>query len=317
MPALDLEASSFDELLDLHFGRETKEESPDLAAACQHVLQSGGKRLRPRFLEAASMTGPEPMMPAIGRAAVAVEMFHCASLAHDDVIDDAALRHGKETVSMRRGAIAAALTGGWLFGRSAEIIAACGAGAALRFATAAARVCDGQMLEVCDLFDPGRTEERYFQAIGGKTATLFELSAALGAELASAESAVVETAAECGWSFGIAFQILDDVSDLLESAATTGKQSGKDLLQGVHTLPVIHALEEAPELQGVLAAGVSPDSLPIVLDGIRRTTGVARALRGARSHADIARAQASTLPEGDRLEVLIDEALTAPLAGLS
>jgi heptaprenyl diphosphate synthase len=309
MSALNLEARSFDQLLGLHFSGDT-EESPELSAACEHVLRSGGKRLRPRFLEAASAAGPEPMAPEVGRAAVAVEMFHCASLAHDDVIDDAALRRGKETVSARRGAVAAALTGGWLFGRSAEVVAGCGGGAALRFAAAAARVCDGQMLEVCDLFDPDRTEERYFEAIGGKTAILFELSAALGAELASAESGVVETAAECGWSFGVAFQILDDVGDLIESAATTGKQPGKDLLQGVHTLPVIYALEEAPGLQDVLAAGVSPDSLPIVLDGIRRTAGVARALRSARSHADIAKSQASTLPDGDRLEALIDEALS-------
>lgn len=315
MPALNREASSFDQVLGLHVGGEMKE-SPELAAACEHVLRSGGKRLRPRFVEAAAMAGPEPMAPAAGRAAVAVEMFHCASLAHDDVIDDAALRRGKETVSVRRGAIAAALTGGWLFGRSAEIAAGCGVNAALSFASAAVRVCDGQMLEVCDLFDPDRTEQRYFQAIGGKTAILFELSAALGAELASAPRAVVETAAECGWSFGIAFQIFDDVSDLLESAATTGKQPGKDLLQGVNTLPVIYALEEAPELRDALAAGVSPDSLPIVLEGIRRTAGVTRALSGARSHADVARSQAATLPNGDRLEALIDEALAVPLAGL-
>jgi heptaprenyl diphosphate synthase len=310
MPSLNLEVKFFDELLDLHSEGKVNE-SPDLAAACQHVLRSGGKRLRPSFLEAASSSGPEPTAPAVGRAAVAVEMFHCASLAHDDVIDDAAVRRGKETVSVRQGAIAAALAGGWLFGRSAEIVAGCSAGAALRFASAAARVCDGQMLEVCDLFDPSRTEERYFQAIGGKTATLFELSAALGAELASADLAVVEMAAECGWAFGIAFQILDDVNDLLESAATTGKQPGKDLLQGVHTLPVIYALEEAPELGDALAAGVSPDSLPIVLNGIRGTTGIACSLRSAKSHADIARSRAAALPDGDQLEALIEEALAS------
>jgi heptaprenyl diphosphate synthase len=316
MPALDLKARSFEEGLDLHFGEEMKE-SPELAAACEQVLRSGGKRLRPRFLEAASMVGPEPMAPAVGRAAAAVEMFHCASLAHDDVIDDATLRRGKETVSVRRGAITAALTGGWLFGRSAEIVAGCGASAAQRFGAAASRVCDGQMLEVCDLFDPSRTEERYFQAIGGKTATLFELSAALGAELASAEPAAVEASAECGWSFGLAFQILDDVNDLLESATSTGKQPGKDLLQGVHTLPLIYALEEAPGLRDALAVGISPDSLPIVLNGIRETTGVARALQSAKDHVDVARSQASALPGGDRLEALIDEALSSPPAGLS
>jgi len=315
MPALDTETRSFERLSSLHLAKEMRE-SPDLAAACEHILRSGGKRLRPRFVEAASMAGPDPMAPAVGRAAVAVEMFHCASLAHDDVIDDAAFRRGKETVSVRRGAIAAALTGGWLFGRSAMIAADCSASAALRFSAAAARVCDGQMLEICDLFDPGRTEERYFEAIGGKTATVFELSAALGAELASAHSAAVESAAECGWAFGIAFQILDDISDLLESASTTGKQAGKDLLQGVYTLPVIYALEEAPELETVLAVGASSDSLSVVLHSIRRTNGFARALDSAKVYTDLARSQASTMTHGERLEDLINQALVVPLARL-
>ncbi len=312
MSALSLETRSFEELLGLHCEGEAQA-SPELIGASRQVLESGGKRLRPRFLEAASRSGPEPLAPTVLQAAVAVEMFHCASLAHDDVIDNATVRRGEETVSVSQGAITAALAGGWLFGRSAEIVAGCGAGAALRFASAAVRVCEGQMREVCELFDPGRKEEGYFQAIQGKTATLFELSVALGAELASANSAVVKTGAECGRSFGIAFQILDDVNDLLGSAGDTGKQPGKDLLQGVHTLPVIYALEEAPELQDVLAAGVSPESLPIMVDRILGTAGIDRALRSARSHADIARSRASALPHGDRLEWLIDEAL----AGLS
>src|SRR6185295_17479186 len=174
MAAMDIETRPFDQLLTFHLDGESRE-SPDLAAACEHILRGGGKRLRPRLLEAAAMAGPEPTAPAVGNAAVAVELFHCASLAHDDVIDDADVRHGKETVGARRGPKIAALTGGWLFGRSAAIIAECGDAAAQRFSAGAARVCDGQMLEVCDLFDPCRSEERYFQAIGGKTAALFEL----------------------------------------------------------------------------------------------------------------------------------------------
>jgi geranylgeranyl pyrophosphate synthase len=316
MPAADIGTRSFDDLLTRHLAREAAE-SQELAAACEQVLRNGGKRLRPRMLEAAAAAGPEPSAPAVALAAVAVEMLHCASLAHDDVIDDASLRRGRETVSERRGAIAAALTGGWLFGRSAAIVAGGSAAAAApRFAAAAARVCEGQMLEVCDLFDPDRSAQRYFQAIGGKTATLFELSAALGAELAGASAPAVETAAECGWSFGIAFQILDDVNDLLADAAATGKQAGKDLLQGVHTLPVIYAAEERPELRDALALGVSPDSLPSVLGSIRATAGPARALDHATAHADRARSEAYGLPGGESLEALIEEALIAPLSSL-
>jgi heptaprenyl diphosphate synthase len=292
-------------------------ESPQLAIACEHILRSGGKHLRPRLVLAAAKTGIHPEAPSVLRAAVAIELFHCASLAHDDVIDDASARRGQKTLGVQFGASTAALAGGWMFGHSAALLAACGTSTVVRFSNTATRVCDGQILEICDLFDPMRSEQRYLDAIDGKTAALFELSTMLGSDLASAGGTEVEAARECGWALGISFQLLDDVSDLLESALITGKQPGRDLLQGVYTLPVIYALQEAPELQERLTTELSPDSLSDLVDEVSQTQGPARAIERARFYAELARKNASTLPNSEDLANLIDEALSGPLDQLS
>jgi geranylgeranyl pyrophosphate synthase len=315
-PLPESETQTFDDLLVAVAATEISQ-SPHLAVACEHILSSGGKHLRPQLVLAAAKIGAYPGTPTVTRAAVAIELFHCASLAHDDVIDDASARRGQETLGVRFGASTAALAGGWMFGHSAALLSDCGTSAMIHFSDAVAQICDGQMLEVCDLFDPARTERRYFQAIDGKTAVLFELSTLLGAELASAGRSDIEIARECGWSLGIAFQLLDDISDLRDSRLITGKQPGKDLLQGVYTLPVIYALQEAPELKERLSAELSPDSIPELVQAISDTQGPARALEGARVHAELAYSAAAKLPNSADLESLIDEALSAPLDRLS
>lgn len=283
----------------------------ELVLACEHIFDSGGKRLRPRLVLASSMTGDD-LAAAVRLAAAAVELFHCASLAHDDVIDDATIRRGQETVATRFGVTTAALSGGWLFGRAAMLASSCGQTASLRFATTAAEVCDGQIAEVCDLFNSRRSEERYIEAIGGKTAALFELCTTLGAELASADQVTIERAGEYGWTFGIAFQVLDDVSDLLISGSASGKAVGKDLLQGVYTLPVIYAIEEAPSLRERLTK-LSHDSLPVMLKDIRDTEGPVRAVEYATEQAALAMNAALDLSRGSDLIALVDEILISPL----
>ena len=154
------------------------------------------------------------------------------------------------------------------------------------------------------------------EAIGGKTATLFELCAGLGAEGAAAPSGTVEAVSECAWQLGIAFQILDDVMDLL-GPSDVGKVVGKDLLQGVYTLPVIYAVEESPQLRGQLGPGVTSGSLPSVLEAVRAAGGPERALEDAAGYARSARDSASTFVHGEELATFIDEVLLRPLEVLS
>jgi heptaprenyl diphosphate synthase len=292
-------------------------ESPHLETACEHILGSGGKHLRPRLVLAAAKTGVDPDAAAVTRAAVAVELFHCASLAHDDVIDDASARRGQETLGVRFGASVAALAGGWMFGQSAALLSDCSTAVLMRFSNTVTRVCDGQILEVCDLFDPARSEQRYLQATDGKTAALFELSTILGSELAAADRADIELARECGWALGMSFQLLDDIGDLIEDSLITGKQAGRDLLQGVYTLPVIYALQEAPDLHEQLVTELSPDSLPDLVQAITHTQGPTRAIEQAHFFADLAHSAAAELPNGEELASLLDDALSVPLDRLS
>lgn len=287
-----------------------------LLPPCEHLLESEGKHLRPRLVSAAAATGSLPYSEQVRSVILAVELFHCASLAHDDVLDDAPARRGRKTVGNEFGVTTAALMGGWLFGRGAIIAARGGEKAMCRYSEAASVICDGQMLEICDLFDVGRSRDRYMNAIGGKTATLFELCAALGAEVSRAEPAVVDTVSESAWNMGLAFQILDDVMDLL-APASAGKLVGKDLLQGVYTLPVIYAVREAPQLKRYLAPGATPASLPSILEAICATDGPTRALEDAAGHAGSARDTALALPGGEDIVEFIDDVLMKPMERLS
>ncbi|HWO48083.1 MAG TPA: polyprenyl synthetase family protein, partial [Solirubrobacterales bacterium] len=185
------------------------------------------------------------------------------------------------------------------------------------YSEAASRVCDGQMLEICDLFDTERDERRYFEAIGGKTAALFELCAVLGAQLAVAEQSTVEMVKRFGWELGLAFQILDDVTDLLLGEPSTGKAVGKDLLQGVVTLPVIYAIEEEPALGERLVADLDAKSLPELLKEVSATGGPARAVEQAAARAASARGVAAAMPAGQHLVEIAEQMAIEPLKRLS
>jgi geranylgeranyl pyrophosphate synthase len=287
-----------------------------LSVPSSRLLEGGGKRLRPGLLLAAARAGTEPEAGAVNEAALAVELFHCASLSHDDVIDDAVVRRNRVSVGYEFGTTTAALVGGWLFGHGASIIARCGETAIRRYSEAASCVCSGQTVEICDLYDLDRTEARYFEAVEGKTASLFQLCTLLGAELASADAATVETAGIVGWEFGMSFQLMDDVNDLLEDESASGKKMGKDLLQGVYTLPVIYAIEDAPPLRDLLSADLDPAMLPVIAGEIRATTGPTRTIELARAHAESATSAALDMPGGRILADMLEEHLMRPLESL-
>lgn len=293
------------------------EDGSELTDACRHILASGGKQLRPRLVLAAARLAGDPGAPAVRRAATAVELFHCASLAHDDVIDDSSLRRGRRTVGSLYGNRAAGLAGGWLCGRAGALMADCGRGAMERLAAAACRVCEGQMLEVCDAYDTGRSRERYLEAIGDKTATLFQLAVALGAELAGADDEAVRDVEEFGWSLGLAFQILDDLWDLLLDEQVTGKPRGQDLLHGVYTLPVLCAIEEDRSIEEALGDVGMADEVGPVVAAICATDGPARAARVARDHVAQARDAVAGRSGAAELLRLLDDEVAAPLKAVA
>jgi heptaprenyl diphosphate synthase len=260
----------------------------ELRTVCRHGLAISGKQLRPNLVLEAARCGPHPEAPEVRRAAIAMELVHVATLTHDDVMDSASLRRGTESLPSRFGNRAAIFGGVWFFGRTVELLTECGTAAVSRLATAVPAICDGQMLEIRDLFNVDRTPERYYEAIEGKTAALLELCTALGAELAGAEPGKVSSLSAYGRELGLAFQLSDDLLDLVAGDEVLGKTAGNDLRHGVYTLPVIYALQTEPELADTLSRTLDEEELEDVVKAIVRTGGVDRALEDCRRHSEAA-----------------------------
>lgn len=279
-----------------------------LAQPCGYLLGTPGKQIRAQLVFQAAGCGPLPSHPNVRPAARAVELFHAATLAHDDVVDGSALRRGKPTVGSRYGTFAAGYSGGWLFAQAASLLAHCGDEAIRLFAETACAVCDGQMVETQDLYNVDRSLERYEQAISGKTAELFVCAVSLGATAAEANASVLKTLAEFGHHLGMAFQIADDLLDLV-GADTMGKRTGDDLRHGIFTLPVIHALREDPALRDYLRQPREEPDITSVVQSVRRCGGLEVASKACRRHADAARAAAESVAEPDGLSSLVDRVL--------
>ncbi len=214
---------------------------------------AGGKRVRPLLtLLAAHAGGRAELGERAVTAAVAVELLHLGSLYHDDVLDEASTRRGVRSANDRWGNRVAILGGDFLLARASELAASLGADASRIVATTLAALCRGQVLEFQDVYDVHRTEERYFEAIAGKTAALMEAACRLGAMEAGLERDGGAAFAAFGRSLGLCFQIVDDVLDVVADEGMLGKPAGQDLVEGVYTLPTIRALSRSEELRALL-----------------------------------------------------------------
>lgn len=268
-----------------------------LAAPCSHVLATTGKSLRSRVvLAAADAAGQSQDRGSREHAAAAVELFHLATLAHDDVVDDGTVRRGRPTASAAFGNGLAGFTGAWLFARSIELVAECGDACVELFAGAAADVCAGEMVEVEDLFNVDRSVERYYSAVRGKTAALFAVAARLGGSVGGGDDELVSALGACGEAMGIAFQLADDIRDLTASLEETGKTPGADLRQGVFTLPVIHALEVDSGLRELLSEDLEAETIDEAVARVQDAGGVERAQAEARRFRDDALTAVDRLP---------------------
>lgn len=220
-----------------------------------HLHRAGGKRLRPTLLLMAA--GPDADEERVIRGAAGVELLHLATLYHDDVMDRANLRRDRPSANGLWGNRAATLAGTYLFSLALAALSPLGAEANLHASEAALALRQGQSLECERAHDPDIGAPRYFDVIGGKTASLFALACRLGAMQGSTGDA--EALARFGRNVGLAFQILDDVQDMTMSGAASGKPGKSDLTDGIYTLPTIFCLERQDlygrALRGLLARG--------------------------------------------------------------
>jgi|CZKG01.1.fsa_nt_gi geranylgeranyl pyrophosphate synthase len=235
-----------------------------------------------------------------------VELLHVATLLHDDVIDGSEMRRGEPSVSHRYGALAAQYSGGWMLGAALQLVSGLGQDAADLFAEVVGELCAGQMLETQHLWDTCRSQADYERAVTGKTASLFRLSAQLGGLVAGVEEMPLSALGQFGRSFGIAFQLADDLGDLLADPVNTGKDHGADVRHGVYTLPVLYALETDPGLLGDKVVDTGELDLDYVVERVLRTDAVTRVLSLCEAHLTDATAAVQDLQVPGLLR-LVDE----------
>jgi len=273
---------------------------PYVTEIARHLTYAGGKRTRPLLVLLGSHFG-RPGVPEVLQAAVVVELTHLATLYHDDVMDEAPVRRGAESANARFGNSVAILTGDYLFARASDIVSELGTEAVRIQARTFARLVHGQIRETAGPrgADPVR---HYLDVLAEKTGALIATSARFGALFGGADAATVTAMAEFGETFGVAFQLSDDLLDIASEADQSGKTPGTDLREGVLTLPVLYALgsgdRASRRLAEIVQGPVTDDDLHAeALTLLRDSVGMDRARATVREYADQARAQLTRLPD--------------------
>lgn len=226
--------------------------NPFAEEAAGYLIEAGGKRFRPMLALLSGMAGgAQPTHPDLVAAGVIVELVHLSTLYHDDVIDAADTRRGTPSAHVKWSNTVAILTGDFLLSRASELSATLGVEVTRIMARTIAELCEGQILEVQGSLEAAQhgtrrvapTRQHYLDVIDGKTASLIRSSCRLGAVLSGQGPAAVEALTRFGHHLGYAFQLADDVLDIASESTESGKVPGTDLREGVHTMPVLLALE--------------------------------------------------------------------------
>lgn len=274
-----------------------------------YIIGAGGKRIRPMlvllFAQALGFRGPERF-----ELAATVEFIHTATLLHDDVVDESALRRGRDTANARFGNAASVLVGDFLYSRAFQMMVSVNRMAILEvLADATNVIAEGEVLQLMNMHDPDLAVDDYLRVIRFKTAKLFEASARLGALLADAPASVEMACANYGRALGTAFQLIDDLLDYEGATVSMGKNVGDDLREGKPTLPLLVAMARgsAAERDLVRHAIVQGEvqRLPEIIDIVRRTGALEATREAARSEVDFARDALSALPESPYREALL------------
>ena len=266
-----------------------------------HLIVAGGKRVRPGFTIAAGGTRHTAAVPAaeeVIMGGVAVELVHIGSLYHDDVMDEAEMRRNAPSVNARWGNLKAILAGDFLLARASEIAADLGTEVAGLLASTIGQLCEGQILELRDTYNVDRTHEDYVRSISGKTASLLATACRVGGIVAECPRPDIDALTDFGHAYGMAFQIVDDILDVIATDEQLGKPAGNDLLEGVYTLPVLSALRSpgGEELRSLLGGELTLDARDRARDIVRASDGVDEALDEARAYADKAAGVLTSLP---------------------
>ncbi|WP_170007476.1 heptaprenyl diphosphate synthase component II [Bacillus fonticola] len=273
-------------------------QSPVLHDASLHLLQAGGKRIRPVFVLLAGQFGTYDF-ERMKQVAVALECIHMASLVHDDVIDDAVLRRGEPTIKAKWDNRIAMYTGDYIFAQSLQTFSTLQSSKAHEIlAHTIVEVCVGEIDQIEDKYRYDQTVRDYLRRIKRKTALLIASSCQLGALAAGVEDEVHETLYKFGYYVGMAYQITDDLLDLTGTEEELGKPAGSDLWQGNLTLPVLYALEHPTAKTQVkkVHPNITKEELTPIIAAIKGTDALDRSYELSQRYLKKAHACLDRLP---------------------
>jgi heptaprenyl diphosphate synthase len=282
-------------------------EYPLVVETSRHLVQAGGKRLRPLLTLISAQFG-DPNKFGIIEAAVVCELTHLATLYHDDVMDEAPLRRGVESANNRWGNSVAILTGDYLFAKASDLLADLGPAAVRLQAKTFERLVIGQINETQGSSTGVSAIDHYLNVVSDKTASLIATSARFGALLSGADERVVEVLTQFGEKVGIAFQIADDLLDVQSNSTESGKTPGTDLQEGVPTLVTLYAMNSTDpkdaDLIERLKKPIADNEMDKTINELRNHKSVQEVKAYLRKIADEADELLSQLPAGAAKDAL-------------
>lgn len=278
--------------------------------ASQHILTGGGKRVRPQVVILAYLAAGGQKVEEVIPLATAVETLHTATLVHDDINDHSDMRRGKVSVPSRWGRTFALLTGDYLFAKVYELMAPYGSPYNEIMSNTSVRLVEGETLQALAAKSGEMDRETYKKIISRKTASLFEASAQMGAQLAGATEAQVEALADYGYNLGLTFQIVDDILDIVGDPDKLGKPTGLDMLQNRGVMMVQNGgavlAEMGSAATATMSAVLEDDPMQRMLDDLRESGAVDVARIQAHEMANRARTALDQLPDTEAREMLYE-----------
>ena len=260
-----------------------------------HLVTAGGKRIRPALCLLAARGSKDFSLERILPLAEALELIHTASLVHDDVIDEADTRRGEPTANAKWDNQIAILSGDYIFARAFSLIAEGGYGdyVSKRLAELVCNLSVGEIIQDHTVYQAVKDLDNYYERIQKKTADFLEICCELGGIVGGLPEKETKKLAEYGHCIGMAFQITDDVLDIMQTSEQIGKPAGNDIRQGIVTLPVIHALNVSPEAEELAAIVTDPE---MDNEMVQRALAIVRATDGV----EVAKAKADEYLERAR-----------------
>jgi heptaprenyl diphosphate synthase len=311
-PALEKELLASMAEVEVFLRNSIEGKYPLVIETSRHLVDAGGKRLRPLLTLIASHFG-NPKAKGIIEAAVVCELTHLGTLYHDDVMDEAPLRRGVESANNRWNNTVAILTGDYLFAKTSQLLADLGPEAVRLQALTFERLVIGQITETQGSSTGKTALEHYLGVVSDKTASLISASARYGAMISGADEKIMEALTKFGEEIGTVFQLADDIIDIASDSKESGKTPGTDLREGVPTLVTLYILESTDpadaELKKLLSAPITDEAI------------VAETILKLRSHRALAKSRELVAGYGrsaqKHLEILPEGPAKAALVGLS